>query len=118
MKIRFFVKENMMTLKSSCELVKKSSTNMIPLVWCRDEAMMKYTSIYSRSNLNSSVKFKSYLVIGNLTMIKTNCYNVSQTQFRPIDDRFEFCKKRKYQFHLNTDSAWELFALKNWPFLD
>jgi hypothetical protein len=51
-------------------------------------------------------------------MIKTNCYNVSQTQFRPIDDRFEFCKKRKYQFHLNTDSAWELFALKNWPFLD
>ena len=39
--------------------------------------------------------FKSYLVIGNLTMIKTNCYNVSQTQ-RPIDDRFEFCKKRKY----------------------
>ena len=50
---------------------------------------------YSRSNLNSSVNFKSYLVIGNLTMIKTNCYNVSQTQ-RPIDDRFEFCKKRKY----------------------
>ncbi len=46
------------------------------------------------SNLNSSVNFKSFLVIGNLTMIKTNCYNVSHTQ-RPIDDSFEFCKKRK-----------------------
>ena len=45
--------------------------------------------INSRSNLNSSVNFKSYLVIGNLTIIKTNCYNVSHTQ-RPIDDRFEF----------------------------
>jgi hypothetical protein len=32
-------------------------------------------------------------------------------------DRFEFCKKRKYQLPLNTDSA-ELFALKNWPFLE
>jgi hypothetical protein len=50
-------------------------------------------------------------------MIKTNCYNVSQTQ-RPIDNRFEFCKQRKYQLHLNTDSAWELFALKNWPFIE
>jgi hypothetical protein len=46
--------------------------------------------LYSRSNLNSSVNFKSYLVIGNLTMIETNCHNVSQTQFeRLIDDRFE-----------------------------
>ena len=54
-----------------------------------------HPDIYSRSNLNSSVNFKSYLVIGNLTMIKTNCYNVSHTQ-RPIDDRFEFCKKREY----------------------
>ena len=58
--------------------------------------------MYSRSNLNSSVNFKSYLVIGNLTIIKTYCYNVSQTQ-RPIDDRFEFCKKRKYQgFHYTS----------------
>ena len=37
---------------------------------------------YSRSNLNSSVNFKSYLVTGNLTMIKTNCYNVSQTHLK------------------------------------
>ncbi len=51
--------------------------------------------MYSRNNQNSSVNFKSYLVIGNLTMIKTDCYNVSHTQ-RPIHDRFEFCKKRKY----------------------
>ncbi len=50
---------------------------------------------YSRSNLNSSVNFISYLVIGNLTMMETDCYNVSHIQ-RPIDDRLEFCKKRKY----------------------
>ena len=53
------------------------------------------TYIYSRSNLNASVNFISYLVIGNLTMMETDCYNVSHIQ-RPIDDRFEFCKKLKY----------------------
>ena len=38
--------------------------------------------------------------------IETSCYNVSHTQ-RPIDNRFEFCKKRKYYLHLNTDPAWK-----------
>ena len=51
----------------------------------------QFNSIYSRSNLNSSVNFKSYLVIGNLTMIKTNCYNVSHTQ-RPLIIGLSFVK--------------------------
>jgi hypothetical protein len=45
--------------------------------------------------LNSSVNFKFYRVIGNLTMIKTNGCFVSHAQ-RSIDHRFELCKKRKY----------------------
>ena len=32
--------------------------------------------MYSRNNQNSSVNFKSYLVIRHLTMIKTNCYKL------------------------------------------
>ena len=53
-------------------------------------------------------------------MIETNRYNVSHTQ-RPVDgiiNRFKFCKKHAYLLHLNTDSAWELFTVKNWPFLE
>ena len=58
-------------------------------------AAVSAEGIHSRSNLNASVNFISYLVIGNFTMMETDCYNVSHIQ-RPIDDRFEFCKKRKY----------------------
>jgi hypothetical protein len=49
--------------------------------------------------------------------LETDCYNMSFIQ-RPIDDRLEFCKKRKYGLDLNTDPAWELFTPKIWaPFL-
>ncbi len=43
---------------------------------------------YSRSNLNSSVNFKAYLVIGNLSMIETNCYNLIHKGLSMIGSSF------------------------------
>jgi hypothetical protein len=69
----------------------------LSLLWLQKFACWPAPQIncYSRSNLNSPVNFISYLVIGNLTMMETDCYSVSHIQ-RPIDDRFKFCKKHKY----------------------